>query len=203
MKRTAFVYPTAAAFSGVTSFRPFTIGYDAQTFVTPSYVRHTDTFCSDLFSFIGACYAYNRGGIRFKVFDFGTTSPKKMSLIRDPIYPDSTIYNDTVNVDFGSYRRTGNNVYSAPPLDGGTNVDVPHYNENHSRLCRPACGNTTTQLDLREPVDSYSSKVRIGYSSIDSTTPSNLPFARSVSDDFAFGFFLCTPLTVANGTTPN
>ena len=167
-------------------WRAFTNGAFVDTDATglPNYP------IGDYVSILAPCYAYSRGSVR--VYAFGT-------LNRDTVDPKIvwTEYSDsgTILVD------SSGNMTSTPgycrnyqmkdqPIFGGTIVP---YQPLHARLNR-----FSTSISY-EPVDVYTSAVRVGFNATSRGEPGSLYLARAAGDNYSLGYFIGVPLVTVYG----
>jgi hypothetical protein len=146
-------------------------------------------FGIDYMGLIGACYAYNRGGVRIRLIcdDEVKGMPVMAKTFLYSSDTDTAPWSQVSNVNNPCTQST---VYSNLGADKAVELQIPAYNRLHSRLNRYAGAD-------QEPVDKYSSMIRT--ETVWSNTTKNIKVYRQASDDFAFGFFLCTPPIYTGG----
>lgn len=180
LKRYSYLRRTTDNTVNVTSpdIRPF----------STSFMQYTDAaittkMTGDTLSLLQPCFAYTTGGIRIGVSQINSgTSYKNLTATLYPAGTTTADFQDTtIGLSPGASVSILSGSENATPF-----VQVPPYQQLHSRLSRV----TGTALD--EPLDQYSSSVRLNFC-WSPTTTSKQVLMRAASDDYVLGYFLGVP----------
>jgi hypothetical protein len=169
-------------------------GYDIRPFTTgvvtgDGTYTYVQSFCWDLWSLLGMMYAYNRGGIRLKMYNQMNSACTARAYIAD-----SGATGDPINIynQVHSLFATPSNVNDFT-VTHAMELAMPQYHGMHSRLCRPS------MLSIPEPLDEFASfeHVKIAFNPT-SVNSANITFQRAAAEDSDFGFFLGIPPLIAS-----
>jgi hypothetical protein len=176
----------SATFQGLYAFptlelRPFEIGGYAQLAVG----RGEAEISNDWISILAPLYAYNRGGIRLSLIPSDGMSTNYMSALLQPI-TNTTVWLTPADPQ-ALLTQNGSFVPFRATVDSGLQVQIPSYNQLHSRLNR-----FSFDITLGAQADIYASKMAVIIN-----TPSNTDdtayLRRQAADDYSLGFFLGVP----------
>jgi len=145
---------------------------------------------TDYFTYIGACYRFYRGSLRFKVYPKGAFNSLR-------VYMDHSFSNTTVTYSFvedaDQKIQAKPVVYSANTTNPAVEVQVPYYNDTYANYTNAEySGYTPTRGDYPNNVVHLRSDV----------TLDNFIIERQGGDDIQMIFWMGTPqlMTLINTT---
>lgn len=146
----------------------------------------------DYVSSIACMYAFDRGGMRFKLkagpsaattYLEATIVPSGVGVTSSTPVTTSTAPQSIAGSLSG---LTDNRVFALPTLNGGLEVEVPAYQRTHSRLARNMSGNCPPTARQLNDGDVYLlMSTRTAFTGFD--------LRRAASDDYSCGFFIGVP----------
>jgi hypothetical protein len=188
IKRTTTFQVGTPLATGASRFlvRPFTLSGSSGAKV--GFDSENASLFNDLLSLMASGYAYNRGSVRWRFYEFDSDDRRfQTTLLTDilgPALAKDLYWNGTIYTP----SRSGY-VLQDTAQTGMLSVEVPNYNQLHCRLNR--YNTSFANSALYEPTDIYSSQLNL-FSRTAGTgeTLTDVAFARQAGDDFQLGYFI-------------
>jgi len=163
----------------------------------PHFVAAADPIVSaetttDFYDILGSCFAYSRGGVRWKIWaNNGGVLTYKSRLALTTI---TSLYSTITTNDKSLLSSV---VVASSVMNGSLELEVPQYNLTHMRANRVGTYATATTLSQ------FNTPLAIQYS-VDVPVAAPTYHYRQASDDTDFGFFYgVVPLTLSTGIFTN
>jgi hypothetical protein len=188
MKRSCPKYTSTPTIGSIVTINPFIIAL-------PNFVVATDPVTAndvgvDYFDILGSCFAFSRGGVRWKTWSQGggiITYKTRLTL--------STITTFVSVAVAGVKSMLSSVVTSVNVMTGAIEIEVPQYGISHMRIDRVAGYTGTTSLSP------FNTPLCIEFTEDALTTPVPVFHYRQASDDTDFGFFYgVLPMIPSTGT---
>jgi hypothetical protein len=158
------------------------------TFIPTTNPVLSDTVAVDFFDILGSCFAFSRGGVRWKIWSQGGGIITYKS--RLTITDDSALVSSVVNTDKSLMASV---VSSVNVMTGALEVEVPQYGLSHMRMNRVGRYGATV---AHSPFNNYVTFDFVG----DHAVASPYYLYRQASEDTDFGFFYgVLPLIPSSG----
>lgn len=183
LKRYALVRSTllSGAPTNAWIWRPFTLG--ATNTLSPPSLNAVPS--SDYIAAMSLCFAYSRGSLRVMAAVSNDYDSAGHKIVWAFPSADSTILQDSISLLEDGIGIPRNYQVSSQPVWGAT---LPPYQPLHARL------NRISDSSITEPVDIYTSPMKLGVTTGSSAGDAVVRLSRAAGDDFSLGYFIGTPL---------
>jgi hypothetical protein len=181
---TRWALPSLAwAAQGVVRIAPFVT--QSFSMVASTATLTTPVIGGDYIDLLSGCYAYQRGGVRFRISTANSTNAWS-AWIESSTRGVST-YNLTVSESITNGNQAFVRKFIQPGSEGGTSVQVPAYGKYYTRLCR--------FTNVGDPQFDDVPDVVLAIESIGgpSANPGIINVQRAAADDFQFSYFVGVP----------
>jgi len=139
---------------------------------------------NDNLTLISSMYLFNRGGVRLRQFDYGTTITSITTAALIPKKASGTYSGYSASSSAGSYPHAL--VAYNSTVDGSrSEIQIPQYHRFHSRIFTDSMYGLIKNVDYSVPTTSC---VQVEFGN--GAAASSCDIGRQVADDFQCGFFL-------------